>query len=206
MCRYRSNLQQIFRRIDDFHSARDEGEATYTRHLETLGSKQSSVGQGVQEFWPWHVSDLEELGPPLYLLLLLLFFIIIFPGGVKIDCLQLRLEQRFLWLAELPSWIGVDENGRLAPDDRGIDLETKVRHSVEAEILFPGRTDLHFETGGFRRVLLPRESTYIREIPPHGKLVPNAYKKVVPKSIITCTWKRLNCQGTIKGCFPLGQY
>lgn len=52
MCRYRSNLQQIFRRIDDFHSARDGGEATYTRHLEALGSKQSSVGQGVKEFWP----------------------------------------------------------------------------------------------------------------------------------------------------------
>lgn len=61
----------------------------------------------------------------------------------------------------MPYWIGVDENGRLAPDDRGIDLETKVRHSVEAEILFPGLTDLHFETGGFRRVLPPRESTYI---------------------------------------------
>lgn len=52
ICRYRSNLQQSFRRIDDFHSACNEGEATYTRHLETPGSNRSSVGQRVKEFWP----------------------------------------------------------------------------------------------------------------------------------------------------------
>lgn len=102
---------------------------------------------------------LEELGPS-FIIFFFVFFLF-FSGGVKIDCFQLRLEQRFLKLAELASWIGVDENGRLTPDERGMDLETKVRHSVKADILSPGLTNLNFETGGFNCVLPPHESTYI---------------------------------------------